>query len=121
METGAQGCGNVVQRQLYQVHLALMKLGAMLGCRGAQSCSKNGSYVCLAPVPCRQKFEMVRSKALALVGSLSQVGPEQSVDLDNAGMRLALDVVALVMPPIVSTPASVKYVYSHEVAAKCWV
>ena len=41
---------------------------------------------------------MVRSKALALADTLSHTGPEQSVDLDNAGMRLALDVVALVMP-----------------------
>ena len=51
---------------------------------------------------------MVRSKASALVESLSHIGPEQSVDLDNAGMRLALDVVALVMPPSVSQPANME-------------
>ena len=39
---------------------------------------------------------MVLEKARSLANSLIKIGPEQSIDVDNAGMRLALDVVALV-------------------------
>lgn len=47
-------------------------------------------------ISCRQKFAMVRGKVQALAEALAGVGPEQSIDLDNVGMRLALDVVSLV-------------------------
>ncbi len=39
---------------------------------------------------------MVLEKANHLTSALLEIGPEQSIDVDNAGMRLALDVVALV-------------------------
>lgn len=45
----------------------------------------------------RDKFPMVLEKASLLTSALLKVGPEQSIDVDNAGMRLALDVVALVI------------------------
>ncbi len=44
----------------------------------------------------REKFPLVRDKCISLVKSLQKLGPEASIDMDNAGMRLALDVVALV-------------------------
>lgn len=44
----------------------------------------------------REKFPMVLEKAKFLTSALLKIGPEQSIDVDNAGMRLALDVVALV-------------------------
>ena len=47
----------------------------------------------------RKKFAIVRSKVEVLAAALSKLGPEQSCDLDNAGMRLALDVVSLVRCP----------------------
>ena len=49
-----------------------------------------------APISCRQKFPMVRHKVGTLAGYLRKAGPERSIDMDEAGMRLALDIVALV-------------------------
>jgi hypothetical protein len=44
---------------------------------------------------------MVRDKCKSLVEALKHIGPERSVDIDNAGMRYALDIVALVGPIII--------------------
>ena len=39
---------------------------------------------------------MVRQKIDTLAEYLRRAGPEKSIDMDEAGMRLALDIVALV-------------------------
>ena len=39
---------------------------------------------------------MVRQKVGTLAEYLRKAGPERSIDMDEAGMRLALDIVALV-------------------------
>ena len=38
-------------------------------------------------------------KALALSDGIAQKGPDDPIDVDDAGMRLTLDIVALVSPP----------------------
>ena len=54
------------------------------------------SCVLISSVTNREKFPMVLEKVNLLTSALLEIGPEQSIDMDNAGMRLALDVVALV-------------------------
>ena len=49
-------------------------------------------------VLCRQTFPLVKRKADDLTASLRQLGPSAAVDMDDAGMRFTLDVVALVPP-----------------------
>ena len=39
---------------------------------------------------------MVRQKVEILADSIEKIGPERSIDMDDAGMRLALDVVSSV-------------------------
>ena len=47
---------------------------------------------------CRQTFPLVKQKADDLTASLKKLGPTAAVDMDDAGMRFTLDVVALVHP-----------------------
>ena len=47
---------------------------------------------------CRQAFPLVKQKADDLAASLKKLGPSAAVDMDDAGMRFTLDVVALVPP-----------------------
>lgn len=42
---------------------------------------------------------MVRHKVELLTDFLTRCGPERSIDVDDAGMRLALDVVSSVSSP----------------------
>ena len=49
-------------------------------------------------VLCRQAFPLVKQKADDLTASLKKLGPTAAVDMDDAGMRFTLDVVALVQP-----------------------
>ena len=49
-------------------------------------------------VLCRQAFPLVKQKADDLTASLKKLGPTAAVDMDDAGMRFTLDVVALVHP-----------------------
>ena len=44
----------------------------------------------------RQCFPLVKLKALGLAASLRKLGEHQAVDMDDAGMRFTLDVIALV-------------------------
>lgn len=44
----------------------------------------------------RQSFPLVKLKALDLAASLRKLGEYQAVDMDDAGMRFKLDVIALV-------------------------
>ena len=60
---------------------------------------------------CRQKFPMVRHKVGTLAGYLRKAGPERSIDMDEAGMRLALDIVALV--GLLTTAGSSTYKFNH--------
>lgn len=50
---------------------------------------------------CRGKFDLVLRKALALSDGIAQKGSDAPIDMDDAGMRLTLDVVALVSPPTI--------------------
>lgn len=45
---------------------------------------------------CRQKFPMVCQKIEIIAQFIERTGPEKTIDMDGIGMRLALDVVALV-------------------------
>lgn len=47
-------------------------------------------------MPCREKFPIVHQKALALASAIQEQDPKKPVDIDDAGMRLTLDVVGLV-------------------------
>ena len=53
----------------------------------------------MGAVLCRQTFPLVKRKADDLTASLKKLGPTAAVDMDDAGMRFTLDVVALVHPP----------------------
>ena len=44
----------------------------------------------------RQKFEIVRQKSQELITAIGQIDPSMAIDMDDAGMRLTLDVVGLV-------------------------
>ena len=45
---------------------------------------------------CREKFDIVRRKTEDLAAALARLDATQAVDMDEAGMRLTLDVVGLV-------------------------
>ena len=44
----------------------------------------------------RSKFDIVRQKTLDLAAAMSKINPKTAIDIDDAGMRLTLDVVGLV-------------------------
>lgn len=52
----------------------------------------------MGAVLCRQTFPLVKKIADDLTASLKKLGPSAAVDMDDAGMRFTLDVVALVPP-----------------------
>ena len=64
----------------------------------------------------RHKFPMVCQKVETMARSIMRSGPERTIDMDDVGMRLALDVVAVVS----SFQASRHVVYSsaHSTCSK---
>lgn len=116
LESRSQGSGCVFQRSLHQV--VYISYGTM-SCKSPYN--DRGTFAFLSSVSIkqcttnqvdsmmksgllrRQKFLTVRKKCTSLVVGLEKMGPEASIDMDNAGMRLALDVVALVRQALYNT------------------